>query len=88
VRPFGYDGEAVFLQDTLTEDAVVIEGVAALVLAAGHVPETALAEALAARGDLRSASGASMDVIGVGDCLSPRTVEEAVLDGLRAGVAI
>jgi len=24
----------------------------------------------------------------IGDCLSPRTAEEAVFDGLRAGVAV
>ena len=88
VRPFGYDGEAVFLQDTLTEEAVVVEDVVALVLAAGHVPETALGDALAGREDLRAASRRSIKVVAVGDCLSPRTVEEAVLDGLRVGAAI
>jgi hypothetical protein len=28
------------------------------------------------------------DVLAVGDVQSPRTIEEAVLEGLRAGVAI
>ena len=30
---FGYDGSAVFFQHTLTDDAVIVEDVAALVLA-------------------------------------------------------
>jgi 2,4-dienoyl-CoA reductase-like NADH-dependent reductase (Old Yellow Enzyme family)/thioredoxin reductase len=87
-RPFGYDGSAVFLQHTLTEDAVVVEDVAALVLAHGHLPESTLLEALAARADLRSASGRPIEIHGVGDCLAPRTVEEAVLEGLRVSTAI
>ncbi len=28
------------------------------------------------------------EVHGIGDCLAPRTVEEAVLEGLRVGAAI
>ena len=47
--------------------------------AAGHVPESALLEELRATG---------RPVVGVGDALAPRTVEEAVLEGLRAGVAV
>jgi hypothetical protein len=27
-------------------------------------------------------------VVAAGDCLAPRTVEEAVLEGLRAGLAV
>lgn len=88
VRPFGYDGEAVFLQHTLTEEAVIVENVAALVLAHGNVPETALLDELANLDDLRSAGGQPIEVHGIGDCLSPRTVEEAVLEGLRVATAI
>ncbi len=87
-RPFGYDGSAVFLQHTLTEDAVIVEDVAALVLAHGHVPESTLLDALAARADLRSAAGQPIEIHGIGDCLAPRTVEEAVLEGLRVAHAI
>ncbi len=88
VRPFGYDGRAVFLQHTLTEEAVIVEDVAALVLATGHVPESGLLDELSARDDLRSPTGLPIEVHGIGDCLAPRTVEEAVLDGLRVGTAI
>ena len=87
-RPFGYDGSAVFLQHTLTEEAVIVEDVAALVLAHGHLPELALLDALAARTDLRSAAGHPIEIHGIGDCLAPRTVEEAVLEGLRVASAI
>jgi hypothetical protein len=90
-RPFGYDGSAVFLQHTLTEEAVIVEDVAALVLASGSVPEAALLDELsagAAAGALVSAAGRPVEVHGIGDCLAPRTVEEAVLEGLRVGTAI
>jgi hypothetical protein len=40
------------------------------------------------RADLRSVSGRPIEVHGIGDCLAPRTVEEAVLEGLRVAVAI
>ena len=40
--------------------------------------------------ELEAAAGADggFAVVGVGDVLTPRTIEEAVLDGLRAAVAI
>ena len=83
LRPFGADESAVFLQDVLTSDAVVLEDASALVLAQGTVPDDALlVELEAAAGD-----GGFM-VLGAGDVLTPRTIEEAVLEGLRAGVAI
>ena len=91
MRPFGYDGSAVFLQHTLTEEAVIVEDAAALVLASGCVPEAALLDELsaaAAGGRLVSAASRPMEVHGIGDCLAPRTVEEAVLEGLRVATAV
>jgi pyruvate/2-oxoglutarate dehydrogenase complex dihydrolipoamide dehydrogenase (E3) component len=83
LRLFGADPTAVFLQDVLTSDAVIIEGTSALVLAQGTVPDdTLLAELEAAAED------GGFRVIGAGDVLTPRTIEEAVLEGLRAGIAI
>jgi 2,4-dienoyl-CoA reductase-like NADH-dependent reductase (Old Yellow Enzyme family) len=79
VRPFGYDGQAVFFQHVLTGDAVIVEDVAALVLAQGQEPVDELL------GELEGYDG---EVHGVGDCLAPRTVEEAVLEGLRVGCEI
>ncbi len=87
-RPFGYDGSAVFLQHTLTEEAVIVEDAVALVLAAGHVADASFYDELAARDDLRSAAGNPILVHAIGDCLAPRTVEEAVLEGLRVASAI
>jgi pyruvate/2-oxoglutarate dehydrogenase complex dihydrolipoamide dehydrogenase (E3) component len=78
-RLFGYDGTAVFLQHVLTGDAVVVEDVAALVLAQGHEPVDDL---------LAPIEGFGGEVRAVGDCLAPRTVEEAVLEGLRVGASI
>ncbi len=83
LRPFGADSTAVFLQDVLTGDAVVVEDASALVLAQGHVPADGLLSELEA-----GALAGSFEVVAVGDVLSPRTIEEAVLEGLRAGVAI
>ena len=83
-RLYGADASAVFLQDVLTGDAVVVEDVVALVLAQGHVPEDGLLAELEAAVE----AGASFKVHAVGDVLSPRTIEEAVLEGLRAAIAI
>jgi 2,4-dienoyl-CoA reductase-like NADH-dependent reductase (Old Yellow Enzyme family) len=79
VRLFGYDGTAVFLQHVLTAEPVIVENVAALVLAQGHDPDAALLDAL---------EGYAGEVHGIGDCLAPRTVEEAVLEGLRVATEI
>jgi hypothetical protein len=82
VRLFGYDGSAVFFQHVLTGEAVIVEDAAALVLAQGHDPVNGLLTALEAPGAFDG------EVHGIGDCLAPRTVEEAVLEGLRVGAAI
>jgi 2,4-dienoyl-CoA reductase-like NADH-dependent reductase (Old Yellow Enzyme family)/thioredoxin reductase len=84
LRLFGADSTAVYLQDVLTGDPVVVEDVAALVLAQGHVPDDSLLAEL----EVAREAGAPFEVHAVGDCLSPRTIEEAVLEGLRVGVAI
>jgi len=73
VRLFGVDSDSVYLQHVLTEEPVVFDSVAALVLACGHESSTELA---------RSLDGADFEVREVGDCVAPRTIEEAVLEGL------
>ena len=83
LRPYGADASAVFLQDVLTSEAVVVEPASALVLAQGTVPLDGLLDGLAA-----AAPDGEFEVHGVGDVLTPRTIEEAVLEGLRVGVAI
>lgn len=82
VRPFGFDGSAVFFQHVLTGEPVIVEGATSLVLAQGHEPVDDLATTLAGPG------GFGGELHQIGDCLAPRTVEEAVLDGLRVGAAI
>jgi 2,4-dienoyl-CoA reductase-like NADH-dependent reductase (Old Yellow Enzyme family)/thioredoxin reductase len=79
VRLFGVDDDTVYLQHVLTGEPMLIEGVAATVLACGHEPESELLDQLKLKG---------LAVVGVGDCLAPRTVEEAVLEGLIAGTEV
>jgi pyruvate/2-oxoglutarate dehydrogenase complex dihydrolipoamide dehydrogenase (E3) component len=74
-RPYGADDDTVYLQHVLTEEPVLVEGVAGLVLACGSSPAGEL---------LATLESAGIPAVGIGDCLAPRTVEEAVLDGLVA----
>lgn len=72
-RPYGVDDDTVYLQHTLTGEPVIIDDVTSLVLAYGHEPVTDL---------LNNLRDAGVPATAIGDCLTPRTVEEAVLDGL------
>ena len=78
-RLYGVDADTVYLQHTASGEAMLCEGVDTLVTALGHEPETTLEDAL---------EGYDGEVHVIGDCLGPRTVEEAVLEGLKAGVAV
>ncbi|MBA4350302.1 MAG: oxidoreductase, partial [Rhodobacter sp.] len=79
MRLFGTSGGSVFLQHVPSGEAVEVEGVDTLVLCLGHRPVDDLSEAVMALG---------IELHMAGDCLAPRTAEEAVYDGLRAGVAV
>ena len=79
VRLYGADEDAVFFQHVLTKEPVIIEDVASLVLAEGHLSVNDLLDELSAE------APAETQVVGIGDCLSPRSVEEAVLEGLKVG---
>ncbi|MFZ0322577.1 MAG: FAD-dependent oxidoreductase [Actinomycetes bacterium] len=83
VRPFGADSDTVYLQHVLTGEPVIVDDVSALVLAQGHEAVSVLAAELDA-----AASGFIGDVHLVGDCLAPRTVEEAVLEGLQVATLL
>lgn len=74
VRLYGADADSVYLQHVLTGEPVIVDDVAALVLSQGHDSVTELIDALA---DYPG------EVHAIGDCLAPRTVEEAVLEGLK-----
>jgi len=82
VRLFGYDGSAAFFQHVLTGEPVIIEEVAGLVLAQGHDPVDSLLVELETPGTFDG------EVYGIGDCLAPRTVEEAVLEGLKVAAEL
>jgi len=78
VRPYGADDDTVYLQHVLTGEPVLVEGACGLVLAQGSTSVDALAEEL----------GDDVPVHLIGDALAPRTVEEAILEGLVVGEAL
>jgi len=75
-RLFGTDEDCVYLQDTLTDAPIIEEGVDTLVLSLGHLAEDDLENKLVETG---------VDCVAIGDCVTPRTAEEAVYEGLHAG---
>ena len=78
-RVYGVDSDTVFLEHAMARKPIVCEGVNTLVTALGHVSVDGLEAELAGLGlELRMA----------GDCLTPRTAEEAVLEGMKAGCAV
>jgi NADPH-dependent 2,4-dienoyl-CoA reductase/sulfur reductase-like enzyme len=83
VRLFGADDDTVYLQHVLTDEPVIVGGVSSVVLALGHEPEVGLANQLEA-----IVEDERPGVHLIGDCLAPRTVEEAVLEGMRLGHAL
>jgi len=78
-RLFGVDRDTAYLMHIVSKEPIVCEQVDTVVLALGHESETALGAELA-RFDL--------PVEYAGDCLSPRSAEEAVYEGLLAGRAV
>lgn len=76
---FGVDGETAWLRHAVTGEAIVCEGVDTVVLAHGAAPRTELEEAL---------GGSGLRVLMAGDCLSPRSAEEAVYEGFEAGLTV
>jgi 2,4-dienoyl-CoA reductase-like NADH-dependent reductase (Old Yellow Enzyme family)/NAD(P)-dependent dehydrogenase (short-subunit alcohol dehydrogenase family) len=74
-RLFGCDDDTVYLQHSVTDAAMVLEHIDTLVLSHGHQPVDSLIDELEGIAPIYS----------IGDCLAPRTSEEAVLDGLRVG---
>ncbi len=78
-RLYGADEDTVYLQHTTSGEPVICEEVETLVLCQGHMAEAPLEDDLRALG---------LEFHMAGDCLAPRTAEEAVLEGLKAGVAV
>ena len=79
LRLMGMDLDTAFFQHTASKEAVILEGTDSLVLALGHEPCDELE---------RELEGSGIEVITVGDCACPRSAEEAVLEGLRAGIQL
>ena len=78
-RLFGVDEDSAYFQHTLSGEPIIFQETDTLVTALGHRAETQLADAL---------QDCEVEMHLIGDCLSPRTVEEAVLEGLRLGARI
>ena len=79
LRLYGADGDTVYLQHILSDAPVLAEGVDTLVLSYGQQPVDGL---------LAELDGLDVGIHGIGDCMAPRTAEEAILEGLRLGVSI
>jgi pyruvate/2-oxoglutarate dehydrogenase complex dihydrolipoamide dehydrogenase (E3) component len=73
---YGVDGQTVYLSHVTGKEPIIIEGIETLVTSLGHEPVSTLENELSDfDGILRV----------IGDCMTPRTAEEAVLEGLQAG---
>lgn len=79
VRLYGVDGEDAFFQHTLSGEPVILAEVDTLVTSLGHSADTSF--------DTLDEYWEG-EIHRIGDCLSPRTVEEAVLEGLKVGSAL
>ncbi len=78
VRLFGADADTVYFQHVITGEAIEREA-ETLVVSCGHDSDTGLLDAL---------EGKVPELHAIGDCLSPRTAEEAVFEGLKVGSAV
>ncbi|TDQ80455.1 2,4-dienoyl-CoA reductase-like NADH-dependent reductase (Old Yellow Enzyme family) [Dongia mobilis] len=78
-RLYGIDGETVYFQHATSGEPIIFEGVDTLVTSLGHHRVAGLEEELA---DWQG------EVHVIGDSLTPRTAEEAVLEGLKVTAEI
>ena len=74
-RLFGADGDTVYFHHNGSGEPIICEGVDTLVIAQGHKQNTVLEDEIRAL---------DIETHLVGDCLSPRSAEEAVYEGLVA----
>jgi pyruvate/2-oxoglutarate dehydrogenase complex dihydrolipoamide dehydrogenase (E3) component len=78
-RLAGVDEDTAYFEQTTTGEPILAEETETVVVALGHRSEDALLHELAAAGIAAEA---------IGDAMSPRSAEEAVLEGLKAGAAV
>ena len=79
VRLFGLDGDTAFFQHMASGEPVICEEVDTLIVSQGHEPVVTLE---------RELQEMAVECRIIGDCLAPRTAEEAVLEGLEAATAL
>jgi 2,4-dienoyl-CoA reductase-like NADH-dependent reductase (Old Yellow Enzyme family) len=73
-RLYGIDGDTAYFQHATSAEPIIFEGIDTLVTSLGHERQSELEDELADwDGELHV----------IGDCLTPRTAEEAVLEGLK-----
>lgn len=78
-RLFGADGDTAYFQHTTSGEAIVCEDMDTLVIAQGHQSVTTLEQEL---------GEAEVEIHLAGDCLSPRSAEEAIYEGMIVARAI
>lgn len=72
-RLYGCDDSTVYMQHTASGDPIMFEDIDTLVLCQGHQPVDTLGAELQGLVEFRR----------IGDCLAPRTAEEAIYEGLK-----
>ncbi|MGB3537074.1 MAG: FAD-dependent oxidoreductase [Mesorhizobium sp.] len=78
-RLYGADGTTVYMEHGASGEPMIFEDIDTLVLSQGHDRVAELEAEL---------EGYAGEVHVIGDALTPRTAEEAVLEGLKVGLAI
>lgn len=78
-RLYGIDGDTVYFQHATSGEPIIFEGIDTLVTSLGHHRVAGLEDELA---------DWDGEIHVIGDCLTPRTAEEAVLEGLKATAEI
>jgi len=76
---YGADGDAAYFHQAVTQEPVVFDEVDSVVVCHGAIATTALEAEL---------SGLEIETRLIGDCLTPRTAEEAIYEGLLVGVEL
>ncbi|MER8387117.1 FAD-dependent oxidoreductase [Mesorhizobium sp. M1380] len=75
-RLYGADKDSVYFEHIMALKPVVLENVDTLVVCDGVTANRTLEQEV---------EGLDLEMYSIGDCLTPRTAEEAVLDGLKVG---
>ncbi|MFC5038126.1 FAD-dependent oxidoreductase [Tianweitania sediminis] len=75
-RLYGSDGSTIYMEHTASGEPMIFEDIDTLVLSQGHDRVASLEDEL---------EGFAGEIHVIGDALTPRTAEEAVLEGLKIG---